>query len=68
MQRAPGFPCALFIQRVAIDAKLGHVVPRECEGMSDEYQRATISVVITRMWVIQYSRDASDGIREAAAY
>src|SRR3979411_2134926 len=29
VQRAPGFPCALFLSwRVAIDAKLGRLVPR----------------------------------------
>jgi hypothetical protein len=31
VQRASGFPCALFFQRVAIDAKLGRIAPRECE-------------------------------------
>jgi hypothetical protein len=30
VQRAPGFPCALFFQRAAIDAKLGRIAPREC--------------------------------------
>jgi hypothetical protein len=31
VQRAPGFPCALlFLSRVAIDAKLGRIAPREC--------------------------------------
>src|SRR5882762_1026886 len=31
VQRAPGFPCALlFSSRVAIDAKLGRIAPREC--------------------------------------
>src|ERR1035437_5602036 len=31
VQRAPGFPCALlFFQRVAVDAKLGRIAPREC--------------------------------------
>src|SRR6202043_3977872 len=30
VQRAPGFPCALlFLSRVEIDAKLGHIAPRE---------------------------------------
>src|ERR1700738_3851190 len=32
---APGFPCALLLfQRVAIDAKLGRIAPRECERAS----------------------------------
>src|SRR5438067_550310 len=31
VQRAPGFPCTLlFLQRVAIDAKLGRIAPRQC--------------------------------------
>ena len=30
VQRAPGFPCALFLSRAAIDAKLGRIAPREC--------------------------------------
>src|ERR1700674_4069868 len=35
VQRAPGFPCALlFFQRVAIDAKLGRIAPREREAVS----------------------------------
>src|SRR6202521_305157 len=32
VQRAPGFPCALlFLSRVAIDAKLGRIAPRDRE-------------------------------------
>ena len=34
VQRAPGFPCALlFLSRVAIDAKLGRIAPRDRGGI-----------------------------------
>ena len=35
VQRAPGFPCALLLlSRVAIDAKLGRIAPRDREAVS----------------------------------
>src|SRR5260370_7020495 len=34
VQRAPGLPCALFLMRAEVWATLGHIMPRECGGMS----------------------------------
>jgi hypothetical protein len=33
VQRAPGFPCALYFLRVKSCARLGHFMPRECGPM-----------------------------------
>ena len=38
MQRAPGIPCSLFMERGNADAKLGQIVPRECRGARIEHQ------------------------------
>ena len=57
--RAPGIPCALCFEGREIHAQLGRFTPRECKGVFDECERATLSLVIARLdRATQYSRDA----------
>ena len=58
-RRAPGIPCALCFEGREIHAQLGRFTPRECKGVFDEFERATLSLVIARHdRATQYSRGA----------
>src|SRR6478672_1695227 len=59
VQRAPCIPCSLRVGGKRCQ-RLGRIAPRDREVLSDTFGRATLSVVITRRWVIQYSRDVRD--------
>src|SRR5437016_10186026 len=45
---APGIPCALCFEGREIHAQLGRFTPRECKGVFDECERATLPLVIVR--------------------
>src|SRR5450756_509999 len=68
VQRAPGFPCALFFQRVAIDTQLGRSAPRDrdsvpplsqrhCEERSDE---AIHSSLLVARWIASLALAMTD--------
>src|SRR5258708_38325133 len=60
---APGIPHALRGRK--LHARLGRIAPRDRGSVSEEYERATPSVVIDRLdRATQYSRDAGDGIEK----
>src|SRR5258707_5337518 len=60
---ARGIPHALKGRK--FHARLGRIAPRDRGSVSEEYERATPSVVIARLdRATQYSRDAGDGIEK----
>ena len=57
--KRPAFPAPSDIEGREIHAQLGQFTPREREGVFDEFERATLSLVIARLdRATQYSRDA----------
>src|SRR5438046_586546 len=65
--RAPGIPCALCFEGREIRAQLGRFTPRECKGVFDELERATLSRCMPGLTGRPSIPEAPENHREAAA-